>query len=53
MLKSFEGVFNEYADVPTIAKYALGRDARTASATQLRIIPKLSQVTLLLSMVDV
>ena len=35
MLKSFEGVFNEYADVPTIAKYALGRDARTASATQL------------------
>ena len=36
MLKSFEGVFNEYADVPTIAKYALGRDARTASATQLK-----------------
>ena len=35
MLRSFEGVFNEYADVPTIAKYALGRDARTASATQL------------------
>ena len=36
MLRSFEGVFNEYADVPTIAKYALGRDARTASATQLK-----------------
>ena len=36
MLKSFEGVFNEYADVSTIAKYALGRDARTASATQLK-----------------
>ena len=36
MLKSFEKVFNEYADVPTIAKYALGRDARTASATKLK-----------------
>ena len=36
MLRSFEGVFNKYADVPTIAKYALGRDARTASAAQLK-----------------
>ena len=27
MLRSFERVFNAYADVPTIAKYALGRDA--------------------------
>ena len=32
MLRSFEGVFNKYADVKTIAKYALGRDARTASS---------------------
>ena len=36
MLKSFERVFNVYADVPTIAKYALGRDARTASEYQLK-----------------
>ena len=36
MLKSFERVFNAYADVPTIAKYALGRDARTASEVQLK-----------------
>ena len=35
MLRSFEKVFNAYADVPTIAKYALGRDARTASEVQL------------------
>jgi len=36
MLRSFEKVFNAYADVPTIAKYALGRDARTASEVQLK-----------------
>ncbi len=36
MLRSFERVFNAYADVPTIAKYALGRDARTASEDQLK-----------------
>ena len=36
MLRSFERVFNVYADVPTIAKYALGRDARTASEDQLK-----------------
>ena len=35
MLKSFERVFNAYADVPTIAKYALGRDVRAASKVQL------------------
>ena len=36
MLKSFERVFNVYADVPTIAKYALGHYVRTASEDQLR-----------------
>ena len=36
MLSSFERMFNVYADVPTIAKYALGRDARTASEDQLK-----------------
>ena len=40
MLRSFERVFNLYADVPTIAKYALGRDARTASEDQLKIYVK-------------
>ena len=35
MLRSFEKIFNAYADVPTIAKYALGRDVRTASALQI------------------
>ena len=40
MLRSFERVFNLYADVPTIAKYALGRDARTASEDQLKAYVK-------------
>ena len=40
MLRSFERVFNLYADVPTIAKYALGRDARTASEDQLKTYVK-------------
>ena len=35
MLRSFEKIFNADADVPTIAKYALGRDVRTASALQI------------------
>jgi len=36
MLSDFEGIFDRYADVPTIARYALGNDARTASEAQLR-----------------
>lgn len=36
MLKDFEKLFLKYADVPTIARYALGRDARAASARQMR-----------------
>ncbi|MDX1781695.1 MAG: ABC transporter substrate-binding protein [Thalassovita sp.] len=35
MLKDFEGIFSRYADVPTIARYALGVDARRASPAQL------------------
>ena len=35
MLKDFEGIFARYADVPTIARYALGVDARRASQAQL------------------
>jgi len=36
MLGDFEGIFDRYADVPTIARYALGNDARTATEAQLR-----------------
>jgi phospholipid transport system substrate-binding protein len=35
MLNSFEQIFETYADVPTIARYSLGNDARSASAAQL------------------
>ena len=33
---SFERIFTRYADVPTIARYALGADARRASAAEMR-----------------
>ncbi len=36
MIGEFGGVFDRFADVPTIARYALGVDARAASAGQLR-----------------
>lgn len=36
MLDQFERIFDRYADVPTIARYALGSDARNASQAQLR-----------------
>lgn len=36
MLADFEKLFVDYADVPTIARYALGRDARAASSAQMR-----------------
>lgn len=35
MLRDFESIFNRYADVPAIARSALGPAARTASAAQL------------------
>ncbi len=35
MLRAFEEIFDRYADVPTIARYALGNDARRASPAQL------------------
>lgn len=34
--RDFEGIFARYADVPTIARSALGPDARRASQAQLR-----------------
>ncbi len=36
MLKDFEKIFVQYADVPIMARYALGADARSASSAQLR-----------------
>lgn len=38
--KSFEAIFNKYADVPTIARSALGPPARTASSSQIRAFTK-------------
>jgi phospholipid transport system substrate-binding protein len=35
MLDDFEKIFQAYADVPTIARYSLGSDARSASPAQL------------------
>ena len=35
MLRQFEVIFDKYADVPTIARYTLGSDARSASRAQL------------------
>ncbi|MBV2358946.1 ABC transporter substrate-binding protein [Thalassococcus sp. CAU 1522] len=34
MIRDFEGIFQRYADLPTIAAYALGVDGRRASASQ-------------------
>ncbi len=36
MYGDFERIFARYADVPTIARYALGADARSASNAQMR-----------------
>ena len=36
MFRDFEKIFVRYADVPTIARYSLGNDARRASKGQLR-----------------
>ena len=35
MVKQFEEIFKLYADVPTIARYALGTDARSLSKSQI------------------
>ncbi|WP_323784188.1 ABC transporter substrate-binding protein [Thalassovita sp.] len=43
MLKEFERIFDRYADVPTIARYALGVDARRASPAQLSEFTKVFQ----------
>lgn len=40
MYRSFEGIFTKYADVPTIARSALGPPARSASSAQMRAFTK-------------
>lgn len=40
MFGSFEQIFAKYADVPTIARSALGPPARSASSTQIRSFTK-------------
>jgi phospholipid transport system substrate-binding protein len=35
MIQDFEGIFDRYSDVATIARYALGADARSASRAQM------------------
>jgi len=43
MLRDFEKIFVKYADVPIMARYALGADARSASQAQLRSFTKAFQ----------
>lgn len=44
MLKSFEQVFSKYADVPTIARSALGVAAKQASPAQMKAFTKAFQI---------
>ena len=43
MLRGFEKIFVQYADVPIMARYALGADARTATPSQLKQFTKAFQ----------
>ncbi|MCL6282355.1 ABC transporter substrate-binding protein [Ruegeria sp. 2012CJ41-6] len=43
MIKDFERIFVRYADVPIMARYALGPDARSASRSQMRSFTKAFQ----------
>lgn len=44
MVKQFEEIFKLYADVPTIARYALGNDARALSQPQMERFTKIYSV---------
>ncbi len=44
MVKQFEEIFKSYADVPTIARYALGNDARALSKSQMERFTKVYSV---------
>lgn len=43
MIRDFEKIFVRYGDVPIMARYALGPDARSASKSQLRSFTKAFQ----------
>ena len=43
-IREFEKIFVRYSDVPTIARYALGNDARRASSAQMNAFTKAFQV---------
>ncbi len=43
MIRDFEKIFVQYADVPIMARYVLGADGRSASASQLRQFTKAFQ----------
>ena len=43
-IAEFEKIFDRYSDVPTIARYALGVDARRASKAQMNAFTKAFQV---------
>jgi len=44
MLRDFERIFDRYADVPIIARSALGADARRATSSQLSAFTKAFRV---------
>ena len=44
MVRQFEKIFQSYADVPTIARYALGNDARALSKSQMESFTKIYSV---------
>ena len=44
MVRQFERIFKSYADVPTIARYALGNDARALSKSQMERFTKIYSV---------
>ena len=44
MVRQFEEIFKSYADVPTIARYALGNDARGLSQSQMKKFIKVYSV---------
>jgi len=43
-IKSFEQIFVRYSDVPTIARYALGNDARRATGAQMSAFTQAFQI---------
>ena len=43
MLRDFQKIFVQYGDVPTMARYVLGADARTATKVQIRQFTKAFQ----------